>query len=101
MFYKIERFVTNKATSLAVITLTSSVICDALRDTLSTTNFWLWHTIKWAAFYPPLILILLLLINRRLWIPFTAAAALLWQLTHHLAGGQWPSIWTSWISSIF
>ncbi|MDE0002355.1 MAG: hypothetical protein OXQ29_06645 [Rhodospirillaceae bacterium] len=65
------------------------------RDPADSRGWWLRHTAKWIAFYPPLIFILASHVNPYRWLFVAAACWIAWRLAARWPGGvKWGSWWT-------
>ena len=78
---------------IIIIILYASTM-DGVRDGLIHSEWWPRHIAKWAAFYPPLIYLLVKFVNFGwVWIVIVLMAWLFWQLGMRLAGQKWESMW--------
>ena len=85
-----------------VLVLVTSAF-DAVRDGIMKTGSW-WerHTVKWVAFYSPLIFITVVHIRWEYWIPLSIASWIVWRLSIRYIGGQeWESHWVRHIKGFF
>lgn len=70
---------------------------DALRDAwYGQKDFRTWHLVKWAAFYPPLIVLLVTFVDWHWWVPVVVAAWIAWRIGAVVVGKKgWKSFWIS------
>jgi len=86
----------------AIALLLTVSLLDGMRDALfGRTDWWTWHLVKWAAFYPPLVWITIRELGMKWWILTIGFGAwLTWQAGLILAGSPWaPTIqrlWEAW-----
>jgi len=78
---------------------------DGWRDSLiqrkSNVGWWTYHLVKWASFYPPLVLIGVTFLDRKTWIPVSVGAILAWQAGAAMGGDSYESMWTRMAKTVF
>ena len=82
--------------------VTAVSLLDGWRDTLirrpPAVSWWRYHLVKWAGFYPPLILLTLYFVRWQLWAPLAILSWIAWQIGAGVLGGkQWESMWIRWL----
>ena len=107
--------------TIALLVILVATFCDPIRDALyGKADWWTWHICKWAAFYPPLVYIVL-----SEWTPFpvwkywahrgywfawsywvyiiliTLAAQLAWYAGLYAAGWPWTPLTIQWLKGLF
>lgn len=57
---------------------------DALRDRWVSrqVGWWQWHIIKWLAFYPPLVALVVLFVPKVYWAPLAAICMIAWRVIY-------------------
>ena len=78
----------------AVALLLLASAADAVRDAWIRKDWWPRHIIKWLAFYPPLLWILVREVPPLWWVGVIPAAWLVWRLAARYIGGvTWQTHW--------
>ena len=82
---------------IAVVGILSSCYLDGWRDTMvrrpAEVSWNKYHYVKWASFYPPLVIVTAYLVWKPLWLPLVVGSWYAWQAGKRRGGKSWDSHW--------